>query len=111
MLRGYRQIVPDWTEFAADLEPAVQLEHTIDELKAALHDYLRLKEVRVDWDGLSQVPAHSAVDFLAMNLPFAPNEKQALLEASKGAARWQALLAITGMTSSPSQHPSGETRH
>lgn len=111
LLRGYRRFVPGWADFAADLEPAIHLEHTTDELKAALDDYLRVKEVRVDWDGLSQVPAHSAVDFLAMNLPFAPNEKQALLEASKGVARWQALLAIIGMTSSPSQHPSGETRH
>jgi Lon protease-like protein len=111
LLRGYRRCVADWGDFAADLQPATPLEHTVDELKAALGDYLRVKEVRVDWDGLSQVPTHSAVDFLSMNLPFAPNEKQALLEANNCTDRWQALLSITGMTSASPQHPFGETRH
>jgi Lon protease-like protein len=51
------------------------------------------------------------IDFLAMNLPFTPHEKQALLEADEGDARWQVLLAITQMLSSSHQHEPGATRH
>ena len=109
--RGYRRVVPAWAEFAADLQAAARLEFAIGDLKSALQDYLRVQDVRVDWDGLEQVPTAKAVDFLAMNLPFAPNEKQALLEARDGASRWQALLAITRMASSSSQREPGATRH
>lgn len=109
--RGYRQVVPVWTEFAADLQTGPPLEHTIAQLRGALHDYLRVKDVRVDWDGLGQVATAKAVDFLAMNLPFTAAEKQALIEANNAASRWQALLAIAQMASTSVRQDSGAIRH
>jgi Lon protease-like protein len=109
--RGYRRVVPAWTEFATDLQPGRTLDRAIGDLRSALQDYLRDKDVRVDWDGLQQQPVARIIDILAINLPFTPHEKQALLEADEGDARWQVLLAITQMVSSSHQHEPGTTRH
>ncbi|MFT5173162.1 MAG: Lon protease-like protein [Gammaproteobacteria bacterium] len=110
--RGYRSVVPSWLEFANDLDPVSPLETTIGELQGGLQEYLRAREVRVDWAGLGQISPAQAIDFLAMNLPFSAEEKQALVEAKDSAARWQVLLSIARMLSpSSALPPPGATRH
>lgn len=109
--RGYRRAQAGWAEFSSDFQRGANVEISIDDVRDTLQGYLRERELRVDWDGLAQVPTATGVDFLAMNLPFAVHEKQALLEAEDSEARWQVMLAIAHMGSSPSQHDSGETRH
>ena len=109
--RGYRSVVPSWLEFATDLDPASPLESTIGEIQGGLQDYLRAREVRVDWTGLGQISPAQAIDFLAMNLPFSVAEKQALVEAKDTSTRWQVLLSIAGMLPPSSVLPPGATRH
>ena len=109
--RGYRRVLPDWADFATDLQPDLALDVTIADLRSALQDFLGDTDVRVDWDGLKQLPAARAIDFLAMNLPFAPHEKQALLEADNADARSQVLRPIAQMNPSTYQHDSDATRH
>jgi Lon protease-like protein len=108
---GYRRVVPSWLEFVADLSPREQIETTIDELQGGLKDYLRARALRVDWTGLARTSPATAVDFLAMNLPFAAEENQALVEATDSAARWQILLSIAQMMSPSSPQEPGATRH
>jgi Lon protease-like protein len=105
--RGFRRVVPQWFEFIADLQPGAAITQSNAEVKSSLQDYLGLKGIRVDWDGLEKTTAARAIDFLAMNLPFSADEKQALLEVSDVSARWHALLAIVQM----SKQQADPTRH
>ena len=109
--RGYRRVQAGWAEFTSDFERAAIAKLSIDDVRDTLQGYLRERELRVDWDGLAQVPTATGLDFLAMNLPFAVHEKQALLEAVDSEARWQVMLAIAHMGTSSSPNDSGETRH
>ena len=114
LLRGYRRVTPDWSAFAADLalDDAFTLER--DAFRTGMDDYLHRNGIRVDWDALEEMSDQRMVDFLAMHLPLAPEEKQALLQAPDSGARAETLLAVTRMaTLAPdlAPAPAGATRH
>jgi Lon protease-like protein len=91
----YRQVQPDFTRFAADLE-ALEEDAVLDRegLYAVLSRYLAHKGLRVEWETARQAPAGALINSLAMGLPLDPAEKQALLEAPTLTARGQVLTAI-----------------
>jgi hypothetical protein len=61
-------------------------------------------------DTLKTLPGPQMINFLAMNLPFEPGEKQALLEAS-GISERGRMLAALAKASITTPAGSAQTRH
>jgi uncharacterized protein len=95
-LRGYRRIVPDWDRYRADLDDdsaAIDRPRLLSALKA----FFKLNDITADWDSITATPDERLVTSLAMICQFAPNEKQALLEARDLAERSRVMTALVEM--------------
>ena len=68
-----------------------------ERLEAAMRHYLDAEGLKTDWDAVSDAPTAALIASLAMGCPFAPNEKQALLEAENAAMRAECLIALMEM--------------
>ena len=93
---GYRRVVPDWSRYRGDLEEdpaAIDRERLI----GALHAYFAAEGVSGDVDSLAENSDEKLVALLAMHCPFAPGEKQALLEAGSLKERAEAVTALMEM--------------
>ncbi len=95
----YRKILARYDEFAADLDPVEPPKSTVnrERLGPALKGYLELHGLAADWHAIEQAPAETLINALAMICPFAPPEKQALLEAPDVAARADMMVALLEM--------------
>jgi uncharacterized protein len=92
----FRIVVPDWRRYAGDLdegEPALER----DRLMAALKPYFLRHHIDADFAAIAGAPAAWLITSLAMLCPFAPREKQALLEAENATARGEMLIALIEM--------------
>jgi Lon protease-like protein len=91
--RGYRRVVPDWTPFAADL---TEDDASIDRVRLVelLQAYFRQQQISANWDAIGQAPDDRLLTSLAMVCPFAPPEKQALLEADCLSDRARLMMAL-----------------
>jgi Lon protease-like protein len=111
-LSGYRRVIPEWDDFADDLTPD---EAGFDRarLTQALRSFFGQRQLEADWSAIDQAPGEHLVTSIAMMCPFAPNEKQALLEAKTFGERAGLLTALIEMTlSAPPPDPeAGVTRH
>lgn len=94
---GFRRVEPDFMEFKDDLEPQPLDGEQREDLFRALKDYLGWSGYDADWDALENTPDHALVASMAMACPFAPAEKQALLEASSLVTRTQCLVTMLDM--------------
>jgi uncharacterized protein len=93
--RGYRRVRADFSPFAADLAPAANAAGIARApLLAALRAYLAARGLGADWKALDSMPQGRLVDTLSTLCPFAPTEKQALLEAPDEPARGETLLVL-----------------
>jgi hypothetical protein len=112
LLRGYRRVVPDWEEFASDRGPAGRLNFERARLIAGLRNFFEQRSISVDWDAIEKAPSEYLVTSIAMACPFAPSEKQALLEAADLDARAELLTALVEMAAiKPTTEDTGGTRH
>ncbi len=95
----YRQVITDWKEFAGDGAQDASAD-VIDRerLLNAMEIYLDTEGLKTDWDAVEDAPSEALIVSLAMGCPFAPNEKQALLEAETAAARAETLIALMEMS-------------
>ncbi len=100
LLRGYRRVVADYSEFGADPD---ELQAALDpsRVMATLPGFSATHGLTFDLDLLASLPGVSLVNGLAAALPFLPAEKQALLEAAGPADREELLLALMGMGFEP----------
>lgn len=91
--RGYRRVVPDWTDFTADLteEEFAFDRHRLIEL---LQAYFRQQQLSANWDAIGQAPDERLLTSLAMICPFQPPEKQALLEAGCLSDRARLMMSL-----------------
>ncbi|HTZ35318.1 MAG TPA: LON peptidase substrate-binding domain-containing protein [Stellaceae bacterium] len=112
LLSGYRRAVADWDDFAADLAPD-EARFDRARLVRALKAFFAQRRVEADWSAVEQAPAEHLVTSIAMMCPFAPNEKQALLEARDLGERARLLTALVEMNAGgPAPDPeAGVTRH
>lgn len=96
----YRQAAVDWNAFAVDesLDPSADFIDR-DRLVRAMRHYLDTEGLKTDWEVVDDAPSEALVASLAMGCPFAPNEKQALLEAETTHARAECLIALMEMSS------------
>jgi uncharacterized protein len=112
LLSGYRRVTPEWDDFADDRAPD---EAGFDRarLTLALRSFFGQRQVEADWSAIEQAPGEHLVTSIAMMCPFAPNEKQALLEAKTFGERARLLTALIEMAlSAPPPGPeAGVTRH
>lgn len=91
----YRQVRAEFAAFAADLEPPPgDLPFGRDALLRALRAYLERRGLEIEWETARAAPAEALINSLSMALPFAPAEKQALLEAADLMERETALVAL-----------------
>lgn len=94
---AWRAGICDFAPFAGDLAEIPSAEIPRDRLLAALKNYLNSRDMQADWTSVLTAPAEALVNALAMMCPFAPAEKQALLEALSFHERASTLLALLEM--------------
>lgn len=104
---GYRRVVPHWERFAGDLEAPDTSGVRPTELLAVIRRSLAAQGQHADLEALAQLGPDELVSALAMNLPFAPEEKQALLEAPTPGRRAGALIALAELGASGAGPPPG----
>ena len=94
--RGYRRVVAGFDEFVVDLQPR---DDQIDRpmLLAAIKGFSSDHGLEFDHELLASLPPLNLLHAVAAALPFAPDEKQALLEAQSPVERQQILLTLMGM--------------
>ncbi len=91
----YRKAKVDFEPFASDLdERSSTAGFDRGALLAELTAFLRAHDLSADWSSVEAAPAETLVNSLAMVCPFAPPEKQALLEAETLQDRVDTLRAL-----------------
>jgi Lon protease-like protein len=95
MRRGYRRMRVDFAPYADDLAPlTAEFGLPRKPLLAALRGYFDRQGLTADWDTISEMDDPTLLTALCMMCPFAPSEKQALLEAESLAQRTEILQAL-----------------
>ncbi len=97
----FRQLRVDYLPFLGDLAAPPPEDFPRERLAVALKDYLSRRDLKADWGSVMSAPADVLVNALAMLCPFAPAEKQALLEAPGWAERIDTLVALLEMAGAP----------
>ena len=90
----FRQVAADYALFAGDLLPNEDSPIPRDRLLSALKPYLTARAMQTDWKSIEDAPEETLVNALSMLCPFAPGEKQALLEAPALKERAGVLIAL-----------------
>jgi Lon protease-like protein len=112
LLDGYRRIVPDWQPFAHDRDRPGRSGFDRDRLIRGLKSYFTLRRIEADFEAIEKAPGEYLVTSLAMACPFAPSEKQALLEAADPDERARLLTTLVEMAATePPTEDRGGTRH
>jgi len=94
---GYRRVTPDWHRFPADRGDESDSIVDRPRLVETLRRYSAAHGIAVDWAAIESAPSAGMVTSLAMLCPFAPSEKQVLLEAPDLAERSRVLTALLEM--------------
>ena len=96
----YRQVSPDYRPYLGD-QPERSAEGELDRrrLLEALDRFIRRQELEVVDEGIATLTDVELVNALSTGLPFAVEDKQALLEASGVSDRYFLLLALLEMES------------
>jgi uncharacterized protein len=113
LLSGYRRVVADWQDFVADRD-ANEAGFDRSRLTQGLRTFFQQRQVEANWEAIDKAPGETLVTSIAMMCPFAPNEKQALLEAPTLNERARLLTALIEMTATAPPMPDtggGVTRH
>ncbi len=109
-VRGYRRIIPNWQPFAGDLADEEEPDLDAPSFLQTLQAYFSLKNIQADLDSMKKMPVGNLIDLLAMNLPFEPEEKQALLESMTLSDRARIMMGLTEILAS-GQSGSQQTKH
>jgi uncharacterized protein len=112
LLSGYRRVLARWDDFVDDRE-ADESDFDRTRLTQGLRSFFGQRQVQADWSAIDQAPGEHLVTSISMMCPFAPNEKQALLEAKTLGERARLLTALIEMAATTSApDPDGSvTRH
>lgn len=107
----YRQVVADFGRWRIDLSPSPPPDDARPRLLAATEAYFRRRGIETDWDAVRSAPMAALVTSLAMLCPFAPTEKQALLEAGGLAEQGELLVTLMDMDARAAQASGSPVRH
>ena len=83
--------------YRPDLDPVPADEIDRERLLRALRDFVAANRLQVEWPSVEQAPNDILINSLAMLCPFAPNEKQALLEAANLGERARVMTTLIEM--------------
>ncbi len=91
----YRRARVDWTPFARDLG-GEEVDPTLDRARflALTSRYFLKAKLGTDWPSLREADPEMLINALAMLCPFAPEDKQALLEAPSLTTRRETLVTL-----------------
>lgn len=92
--RGYRRVKADFDAYAADFETAPDGDIDRKRLLAGLRAYFKAEGLQADWETIETAPDERLINTIAMLCPFAPEEKQTLLESAGLAERAKAMIGI-----------------
>lgn len=95
---GYRVVRADFRRFAMDLDDGATPEIDRERLMRALDAFFNQQGYEADWGTVESASNESLITTLAMTCPFAPSEKQALLEASDTERRAEIIISLMEMT-------------
>jgi len=91
----YRRCDVSWDEYSADLgPPETDTGFDRDSFLDTLTRYFEAQSLSSDWDSLKDAEDELLINSLSMLCPFAPEEKQALLEAPSLATRRKTLVTL-----------------
>jgi uncharacterized protein len=94
----YREVEADFAPFADDLTAGLgEAEVDRQELIETLRVYLEARQLVADWGEVEAASTELLVNSLSALSPYAPEDKQALLEAADLKARADMLIALTEM--------------
>jgi Lon protease-like protein len=108
--RGYRRVEADFAPFSDDLAPETPEGLDRDAILTLLRSYFAHQGVEANWAALEQMSDNTLVGTLAMACPFAPLEKQALLEAPDFTHRSATLMALLQIDSHAGPGPQADQR-
>ncbi len=95
----YRRAEVDWGPFARDLGAAeCDPGFCRDEFLAQLTRYFDAMHLSTDWSSLNEAEDELLINSLSMLCPFAPEDKQALLEAPSLPTRRETLVTLIEFT-------------
>ena len=95
MQHGYRRLRVDYAPYVRDLDPPPEdIGLPRKALLASLRGYFERQSVTADWETIAEMDDPTLLTALSMMCPFAPSEKQALLEAASLSERTQILQAL-----------------
>jgi Lon protease-like protein len=111
--KPYRRVQPDWSRFQTDLVATTDApDLPRKQLLTILYQYFKQRNIDADWKVVEKTPDELLISSLVMICPFAPNERQALLEATDLAARATLLTALLEMAAMPQgDEGEGGARH
>jgi Lon protease-like protein len=109
--RLYRTVKPEWKPYLTDLDVTESAGVDRERLIDLLHIYFKKHAIGVDWNVVQNAPNDVLLSTVIMISPFAPNEKQALLEAESFAARADMLMTLLEMAVMLQTENEGEIRH
>jgi uncharacterized protein len=92
----YRQVTANYHPYAVDLVSDTGA-HEVNRpaLLKAFRDYLNANNMNADWDQVDAASTEVLVNTLSLLAPYAPPDKQALLEAPDLKTRADVLVALT----------------
>jgi uncharacterized protein len=116
LLSGYRRVVAEWQPFARDVDTPSGTEFDRERFIRGLKGFFTQRQISADWEAIEKAAGEHLINSIAMLCPFAPSEKQALLEATDLDERARLLIALVEMAAvNPNQgfssEESGATRH
>jgi len=100
-VRGYRRVVPGFSEFELDLRSEEPDIDTVEVL-SVLDRFARERDLEFDTDLLASLTGRRLVNTLSTALPFTAVEKQTLLEAQSPEDRAALLVTLMGIESDSS---------
>lgn len=95
----YRRAEVDWAPFARDLGTAeCDPGFSREEFLGQLNRYFDAMHLSTDWSSLNEAEDELLINSLSMLCPFAPEDKQALLEAPSLPTRRETLVTLIEFT-------------
>jgi Lon protease-like protein len=110
-LDGYRRVLADYHRFRRDLTDEADTEVDRSRLMAALKRYFVHREISADWKAIEAAADDRLITSLAMTCPFAPSERQALLEAPTLTERARTMTLLLEMAVAEDGSGSSDARN
>jgi len=91
----YRRVRANWKGFERDQGPSdVDAEFDREKLMRLLSRFFETRGLSTDWDAMKNADEELLVNSLSMLAPFAPEDRQALLEAPSLSTRRETLVTL-----------------